>query len=386
MKGTIHKRSPGVFLIAIDHGRDAKGKRIRKWSTFKGTKREAQDECARLITELKTGNYLEPAKTTVAQYLEHWLADVKTRVSRKTHERYNEICRNNIVPLLGLVRLSELKPIHISKAWAKALESGRVDGGPLSPRTVHHMHVVFKSALEQAVDWEMLLRNPAAKVEPPKVAKKLITTYDMPEVGKLIGLLHEQRIYVPSFLSAMTGMRRGEVAAVRWKWVDLDAGRLTVVESVEQTNNAVAIKTPKNNRARVIALGPTIVAVLRSHRAAQAEELLKLGVRQSSDTLVCAHPDGSLMHPRWISKKWAKAIKESGLPRRGFHHLRHAHATQLLASGVHVKVASERLGHSTTGITMDLYQHVMPGMQEDAAAQIDAAYVKAITGPALDQR
>jgi integrase len=385
MKGTIHQRAPGVFLIAIDHGRDAKGKRIRKWSTFKGTKRKAQDECARLITELKTGNYLEPAKTTLAQYLEHWLADVKTRVSRKTYERYGEICRNNIVPLLGLVRLSELKPIHISKAWAKALESGRVDGGPLSPRTVHHMHIVFKSALEQAVDWEMLLRNPAAKVEPPKVAKKLMTTYDMPEVGKLIGLLHEQRIYVPSFLSAMTGMRRGEVAAVRWKWVDLDAGQLTVVESVEQTNNAVAIKTPKNNRARVIALGPTILAVLRSHRAAQAEELLTLGVRQSGDTLVCAHRDGSLMHPRWISKKWAKAIKESGLPRRGFHHLRHAHATQLLANGVHVKVASERLGHSTTGITMDLYQHVMPGMQEDAAAQIDAAYVKAIAKPAGDK-
>jgi integrase len=385
MKGTIHKRSPGVFLIAIDHGRDAMGKRIRRWSTFKGTKRGAQDECARLITELKTGNYLEPAKITVAQYLEHWLTDVKTRVSRKTHERYGEICRNNVVPLLGLVRLSELKPIHISKAWAKALESGRVDGGPLSPRTVHHMHVVFKSALEQAVDWEILLRNPAAKIEPPKVAKKLITTYDMPEVGKLIALLHEQRIYVPSFLSAMTGMRRGEVAAVRWKWVDLDAGTLTVVESVEQTNNAVAIKTPKNNRARVIALGPTIVAVLRAHRAEQAQELLKLGVRQSGDTLICAHPDGSLMHPRWISKKWAKAIKESGLPRRGFHHLRHAHATQLLANGVHVKVASERLGHSTTGITMDLYQHVMPGMQEDAAAQIDAAYVKAITGPAREK-
>ena len=91
------------------------------------------------------------------------------------------------------------------------------------------------------------------------------------------------------------------------------------------------------------------------------------------------------MHPRWISKKWAKAIKESGLPRRGFHHLRHAHATQMLANGVHIKVASERLGHSTTGITMDLYQHVMPGMQEDAAAQIDAAYQKAIAGPSRDQ-
>jgi integrase len=384
MKGTVFKRSPGVFLIAIDHGRDASGKRIRKWTTFKGTKREAQDECARLITELKTGNYLEPSKTTVAQYLEQWLVDVKTRVSRKTHERYAEICRNNIMPLLGQTKLSELKPVHISQAWAKALAGGRVDGGPLSPRTVHHMHTVFKSALEQAVDWEMLLRNPAGKVDPPKVAKKLITTYDMPEVGKLMALLQKERVHVAVFLSAMTGMRRGEVAAVRWGRVDLEAAQLTVVESIEQTNNAVAVKAPKNNRARVIALGPTIVAVLRSHKAAQAEELLKLGICQTGDTLLCAHPDGSLMHPRWISKKWAKAIKASGLPQRGFHHLRHAHATQMLANGVHIKVASERLGHSTTGITMDLYQHVMPGMQEDAAAQIDAAYQKAVAGPARD--
>lgn len=385
MKGTIHQRAPGVFLIAIDHGRDAKGKRIRKWTTFKGTKRQAQDECARLITELRTGNYLEPSKTTVAQYLEHWLADIRSRVSKKTHERYAEICRNNIAPLLGLSRLSELKPVHISQAWAKALECGRVDGGPLSPRTVHHMHTIFKSALEQAVDWEMLARNPASKIEPPKVEKKLLTTYDMPQIGTLIGLLREGRVYIPAILSAMTGMRRGEVAAVRWTWVDLDAAQITVVESIEQTNNSVAIKAPKNDRARVIALGPTIVAVLRAHRAAQAEELLKLGIGQTGDTLVCAHPDGSLMHPRWISKKWAKAIKESGLPRRGFHHLRHAHATQMLSNGVHVKVASERLGHSTTGITMDLYQHVLPGMQEDAASQMDAAYLKAIAGPKKDQ-
>jgi integrase len=381
MKGTVYQRAPGVFLIAIDHGRDAKGNRIRKWTTFKGTKRQAQNECARLITELKTGNYLEPSKTTVARYLEHWLTDMKARVSRKTHERYCEICRNNIAPLLGQIRLDELKPLHISQSWAKALESGRKNGGPLSPRSVHHMHTVFKSALEQAVDWEMLLRNPAAKVDPPQVPKQKLTTYDMPEVGRLIALLHEQRIYVPAFLSAMTGMRRGEVAAVRWKSVDLDAAHLTVVESIEQTNNAVAIKMPKSDRARSIALGPTLVAALRAHKAAQAQELLKLGVRQSGDTLVCAHPDGSLMHPRWISKKWAMAIKSSGLPRRGFHHLRHAHATQMLASGVHIKVASERLGHSTTGITLDLYQHVLPGMQEDAAARVDAAYQKAIAGP-----
>jgi len=243
------------------------------------------------------------------------------------------------------------------------------------------MHTVFKSALSQAVDWDILLRNPAAKVDPPRVPKRILTTYDMPEVGQLIALMRQLQIFMPVLLSAMTGMRRGEVAAARWKSLDLDAAQLRVVETVEQTNNAVAFKAPKNNRGRVIALGPSVVLELRAHKVAQAEALLRLGIRQDGDTLICAHADGSLMHPRWISKTWAKLVKSSGLPVRGFHHLRHAHATSMLDSGVHIKVASERLGHSTTGITLDLYSHVLPGMQEDAAAQVDAAYQRAITGP-----
>src|SRR5262249_2046475 len=138
----------------------AAGKRRRKWHSFKGTKRQAQVECARLISEIQRGTYVEPSKTTVAQYLDRWLEHIKAQVSPKTHERYEQVCRKNIVPLLGAVLLSKLRPVQISEAYTKALASGRRNGsGGLSARTVHHVHVIMKGALTQAVKWELLVRN-----------------------------------------------------------------------------------------------------------------------------------------------------------------------------------------------------------------------------------
>jgi integrase len=379
---TLVQRGADKWLIAIDHGKDpATGRRVRKWHTFKGGKREAQKEQVRLTAEAAAGLAVTADKMTVAAFLDRWLRDVKARISPKTYERYTEIAAA-IALQLGAMRLDQLKPVQISTAWAKALESGRRDGkGGLAPRSVHHMHRVLKTALKWAVDMELLNRNPADKVTAPAVPKVPIETYAIADTGALIAQLRQADIHVPVFLAAMSGARRGELCALKWRNVDLKAATMTILESVEQLNNTVRIKGPKTGRGRVIALGASVVDVLRAHKAEQATILDKFGIKQGPDTLVCCHPDGSLMHPRWLSKKWHAAVKASGLPVRGFHHLRHAHATALLTSGIHPKVASERLGHSTVGITMDLYSHVLPGMQEEAAAKVDAAY-KAIAAPA----
>jgi integrase len=378
---TIVSRGTDTWLIGIDHGKDpATGKRVRRWHTFRGGKRQAQAEQQRLATEATAGLSVDAGKLTVGQLLQNWLADTRTRVGAKTHERRTELV-GNVCKQLGQVRLSSLKPIQISAAWAQALQNGRRDGkGGLGARTVHHMHVVFKSALQWAVDVELLARNPAARVEAPSVPRAPILTYSTGDTAKLIAMLRQERIYIPTLLSAMTGARRGEVCALRWRDIDLDSAQMSVTRSVEQLNNRVAFKGTKTGRGRTIALGASVVDALRTWKGQQAEDLAKLDIAQDGDTLVCAHFDGTLMHPRWLSKRWAKLVKASGLPARGFHHLRHAHATALLQNGVHIKVASERLGHSTTGITLDLYSHVLPGMQEDAAARIDAAYQKAISG------
>ena len=178
-----------------------------------------------------------------------------------------------------------------------------------------------------------------------------------------------------------TGLRRGEIIALRWRNVDLDGKSLAVVESAEQTDAGdVRYKEPKSGRARTIALSSTVIAELRAHRARQAQEQLRLGIRPDPDSFVVAQVDGSALQPRSLTREWLKnrTVQRTALPRIRFHDLRHSHASQMLSAGVHPKIASERLGHSTIGITLDLYSHVMPGMQADAAERVDEAIQRAL--------
>src|SRR4051794_22782603 len=287
MKGHIRERSPGRWAIILDIPDPKTGKRRRKWHSFKGTKRQAQIESARLISVVQAGSYLEPSKTTVAEYLDTWLDHIKSQVSPRTAERYSELARKNIAPMIGNIALTKLKPMAIPGAYATALASGRRDGrGGLAPRTGHHCHRVLKQALAQAVRWQLLSRNPADAVDPPKVERATMTTYDLRQTGELIEAMRSTGLFVPTLLAVLLGLRRGEIAALRWRSVDLDAGQVAVVESAEQMNGTVRLKPPKNGRARTVALAQTIVEELRAHRLRQAEELLKLGIRVSRDHFV----------------------------------------------------------------------------------------------------
>jgi integrase len=161
--------------------------------------------------------------------------------------------------------------------------------------------------------------------------------------------------------------------ALRWRQVDLANAQLAVVESAEQTGDGVRYKQPKSGRSRTVALSAFVLDELRAHRLRQAEELLRLGARQNETTFVYTREVGQPVQPRSLTHAWHQIIARTELPPIRFHDLRHAHATHLLSSGVHPKVASERLGHSKVGITLDLYSHVLPGMQADAAARVDDA-------------
>lgn len=380
MKGSIRERSPGHWAIILDQRDPATGKRKRKWHSFAGTKREAQVECSRLITAMKGGTYQEPNKITLGDFLSRWVDHIQSQVSPKSHERYAGIVNQNLKPALGAVALTKLKPAQISDAYSKALVSGRRDdkAGGLSPRTVGHMHRVLKQALSQAVRWELLTRNPADAVDPPKVDWKPMQTYDLPQTADLIDAVRGTPIFVPALLGVLCGLRRGEICALRWRNVDLAAGQVSVVESLEQTKAGLRFKSPKSGKGRTVALSETVVEELRAHRVKRAQEMLQLGVGLSDDHLVIAHADGSIVQPIYVSQQWARSIAKTPLARLRFHDLRHAHATHLLANGVHPKVAGERLGHSKVGITLDLYSHVIPGMQEDAVATVDAALKTAL--------
>lgn len=381
MKGHVRERGAGNWYAVIDVRDPQTGKRKRKWHSLpdcKG-KREAQTECARIISDLKGGSYLEPSKTTVTQFLDRWLEHIRRQVSPKSHERYSEIVKKNLAPLLGAVILSKLQAAQIDAAYSKALREGRRDGkGGLSPRTVHHMHRVLKQALGQGVRWQVLNRNPADAAQPPKVERQALDTLSMEQTATVLDALRETRLFVPVMIGVLCGLRRGEIVALRWKSVDLDKGALAVVESAEQTKTGVRYKEPKSGRSRTVALSETVVEELQAWRARQAQEFLRLGLRPDGNTFVVTQADSKPLQPNSLTHEWVRLAAAKKLPDVRFHDLRHSHATHLLAANIHPKVASERLGHSKVGITLDLYSHVVPGMQEDAAAKVDVALRKAL--------
>lgn len=374
MKGHITERSPGTWAIVLDLPNPEGGKRRRKWHTFKGTKRQAETECARLIAEMDGGSYIEPSKTTVRDFFETWLKHEKANVSPKTHARYEELLLKNIAPVIGSITLNKLTAAKIDGCWTKLLESGRRDGkGGLAPRTVGHCRRVMLTAMEQALKWDLVKKNPVAVTRPPKTERTAMAAYGASETGQMLDALRPTRMFVPALLASMCGLRRGEILALRWRHVDLKNAVLSIVTSAEQVGTEVRYKETKSGKARTVALSSTVLDELRRHKAAQAEEQLKIGVRPDKDSFVVAQADGSPLKPVSLTHEWTRQIGKTTLPQIRFHDLRHSHATQLLAAGVHPKIASERLGHSTVGITLDLYSHVMPGMQANAAEQVDAA-------------
>lgn len=224
----------------------------------------------------------------------------------------------------------------------------------------------------------MIARNPALGVKPPKVPAKQTATYDLAQTPELLEAVRGTRLFIPVLLAVLCGLRRGEIAALRWRHVDLPAGQIAIVQSAEQTRTVVRYKAPKSGKSRTVALPATVLEELRAHRLRQAEELLRLGTRPSDETFVCAREDGLPLQPDSFTHDWDRKIANTGLPRIRFHNLRHTHASHMLAANVHPKIVSERLGHSKIGITMDLHSHVLSNLQTDPAAIVDGALRAAV--------
>jgi len=383
--GHIRQRSAGSFEIRYSLGTDpATGKRRMATTTVKGNRRAAEKELRRLLRTLDTGEHVDPTRMTVRQWFATWLGTVTTEVSPKSHERYSEIVENFIVPALGNLPIVKLAPSHIQEAYNKWATSGRRDGkkGGLSPLTRRYIHSILRSALGRAVEQQLLARNPTDTFRKrlPKVEHRGMTTLTAEQSACLLEAIKQTSAYWPTLIALCTGMRRGEILALRWKNVDLDRGAVRVVESLEQTKTGLRFKAPKTEKTRAITLPAFSVEELRRLKRQQAEEMLSLGVRQTAQSLVCARADGEPMQPRSLTHEFAKQVgRVKDLPRVRFHDLRHSHATQLLLSGVHPKIAQERLGHSTITTTLDLYSHVTDTMQSEAAERLDATFRSAIT-------
>ena len=377
MTGNITRRGKSSWRIKYEIDRDpVTGKRQTRYLTVRGTKKNAQRELTRVQHEIDVGAHVDATKESVGEYLERWLRDyAKVNVAPKTFERYNEIVTRHLKPALGAIVLKDLKPLNIQGYYSDALETGRLNGkGGLSPRTVHHFHRILSEALKQAVRWRLLAINPAEAVTPPKPEETEIEIFNNGELARLLREARPTRSFPAILLAATTGMRRGEVLAVRWRDVDLDGAVLTVNQTVEETKAGLRVKAPKTKRSRRnITLPALTVEALRRHRVRQLEERMKLGLGRDHDGLVFTDLEGGLVRPRNITKEFGRIVKRAGLRAVTFHGLRHSHITTLLGDGVNPKVVSERAGHASVAITLQLYGHVLPNMQADAAAKVDAA-------------
>ena len=366
MKGHIKERPPGSgqWSIIIPHGTK------RRWFSFRGTKRQAQVECARLVAAAGSGETsTAPTRLTVAAFLERWLAHMATQASPATLVRYGSIIRSNLNPLLGSTALNKLQAEQIAQAIARMIEDG------LSPSSAGLARKVLRQACEQASRWGLITRNPVSLTDAPKIEKRRMAVLDEDGMAALLEKARGTDLYIPTLLAIATGMRRGEIAALRWKSVDLSTGKIQVVASTEQIGRAIREKETKTGRERCVILPAYAIEELQRHKRQQPEALLRFGIRHGDDGHVCTH-DGKPWPPIALTLAFRGLLEGTGI--RRLHDLRHSHATVLLSAGVNLKVASERLGHSNIGMTADLYSHVSDTMQADAASRIDEGMRKAM--------
>ena len=383
MQGHIRKRTHTAksgketvnWYVVVDVGRTADGKRRQKWHGSFRTKREAEVARTKIVRDLHDGTYTMPTKLTLREWVEEkWLPTVGTQVKPSTFESYRRNMNHHVLPTLGRCSIRDIGPGQLNALYEVLLSTGRRNRpGGLSPKTVRYIHTIVHKALADALDAGLISVNAAERAKPPRpraatTSESQFWTPD--ELRCFLDTVEEHRLVAAWHVSAMTGMRRGEVLGLRWVDLDLDAARIHVRQALLSVAYELVVSTPKNHRARVIDLDPGTVDQLRLHRERQIEEGAEWGSDYQSRGLVFCKENGEPLHPQTYSQAFERIVARTGLPRVRLHDLRHTHATIALRAGVPTKIISERLGHESPAFTLKQYAHVIPGMQADAALAI----------------
>lgn len=371
---SVNQVSRGKWKVVINLGH-INGKRARRVYYVDGTRKDADRFERAKLAERDNGRLPKDGSATMRQLAADFMSLRADQYSPTTAARYQSLFDHHILPTLGDQRLAKISPRDIEGLFKALAKSGhrRLKRG-LSPQTILHVYVLLQALFKYARREQFISNSPMLEIDRPKVPKKRRKVVEADKLAGFMIALQRSKYRVPIILAVSTGLRRGEVLGLRWSDVDLDAGNLTVRQTiVEDESKALHVKPPKSEAGnRTIALSASTVALLREHKRDQAELTLMIGRDYRRDLdLVCAGPAGEFMRPARLTTAYRGLAAAHGLQGVGLHDLRHTHATWLLESGVDLKTISGRLGHSTIALTANTYAHVTEKLDRDAADRFD---------------
>lgn len=365
-EGTIIHRQDGWWeaRITLEGG--------KRKSFYGKTRQAAARQLAEALRDRDKGLPVISGRQTVAQYLASWLDSIKPTIRPRTWRRYEEFMRLHIIPALGTTAITKLTGQQLQLLYARKLEEG------LSSTTVHHIHTALHKALDSALRLDVVQRNVSELVDPPRMRHHEMKTLSEKQARQLLQAAEGTRHEALYTVALATGMRQGELLALRWENVNLERATLQVRATVQRTRSGLEFSEPKTGYSRrQVALSRTAVEALQVHRLRQLEERLKIGGAWEDHNLVFPNEIGRPIEAgNLLQRGFYPLLKKAGLPRIRFHDLRHTAATLLLGRGVNPKIVSEMLGHADVSITLKLYSHVTPDMQQQATAAMDAALGK----------
>ena len=368
MRGHIRQRTKDnkTWSVIIELNK-INGKRKQKWYTVYGEKKDAERFLTEKLRELDTGAYIDSKNINVRQYFDFWYEQhCLEKLSPTTYESYKRNLDNYILEELGYIKLEDLKPLHLQSFYTKCSKNG------LSNKTILYFHRIIHSALNQAMKWQFITRNVADCVDTPKPKKYNALFLNNNQIIDLINAILDTDIYIPVMIAISTGMRRGEILGLTWENVNLEKGIIKVVQALYPTKNGLVFLPPKTEKSiRTISIPLTLINILKDYKKKQDKIKNRLKNNYNDFDLVCSQIDGKPIHPTTLNHKFHSLLKEKNLPVIRFHDLRHSHASLLLKERVPAKVVSERLGHSNTNITLNLYSHVYEETNMEVANTFD---------------
>jgi integrase len=379
MKGSITKiktKTGDTHRLFVEGPRGPGGRRNRITRHVRGTRAQANRELRKLIKEVEDQTYVRPTDITLREFFEsRYLPVIKATVRATTFENMLQYIRAYLLKNIGNAKISELTTDRVQELYVFLSERGGKNGRPLAPRTVLKVHQALRSALDKAVDWELVARNVATRAVHPRPERVEFKVLNAAQVEVMIEEIGQTNPWAETivFLAFYTALRRSELLGLRW--IDLDLGRATL--SVRRSyhrldDRSSVINPPKTARSsRSIALTRSTVARLTMHLAEARRNADIMGKKLDENDYLFPWKDGQPFRPDSVTQVFRRAAKKLGFRNLRFQDTRHTHASLLLLTGAHPKIVSERLGHASVAFTLDTYSHVLPGLQQAAADRLD---------------